>query len=102
MYTVDVKLCHYYYSRQTALHLAAREEVTVQHLLDLGAKCNARDANGWTPLHTVCATERGWSSDSAYNLLRAGAELQRFTSTADRSSSSTSSSDAEEHLQGGW
>jgi ankyrin repeat protein len=74
----------------------------VQQLLELGAKCDARDAKGCTPLHTLCATDQGWYSCGAEALLRAGAELRRFTHTVERSSSSTSTSHAVENLQGGW
>jgi ankyrin repeat protein len=89
-------------SRQTALHVGVKSEGAVEQLLELGAKCDAVDAEGWTPLHTVCATDKGFSFNSAEYLLEAGADPKRFTNITDRSSSSTSSSDAEEHMQGGW
>jgi ankyrin repeat protein len=89
-------------SRQTALHVGVRSEDAVEQLLELGAKCDAVDAKGWTPLHTVCATDKGFSFNGAEYLLAAGADSRRFTHMIDRSSSSASTCDAEEHLQGGW
>jgi uncharacterized protein len=89
-------------SRQTALHVGVKSEGAVEQLLELGAKCDAVDAKGWTPLHTLCATDKGFSFNGAEYLLEAGADPRRFTHMTDRSSSSISSSDAEEHLQGGW
>jgi ankyrin repeat protein len=89
------------YHRQTALHLCADQQATVEQLLELGAECDAADDKGLTPLHTACAKECGCGSLSVEFLLNAGVKVQRYKHTVDHSSSSTSSSDADEHLQGG-
>jgi uncharacterized protein len=98
----DGSHCCVHCSRQTALHLCASHDTTVEQLLELGAECDERDSKGRTPLHLVCASQDSCGSFSDVYLLNAGAELDSYTDAVDHSSSSVSTCDAEEHLQGGW
>ena len=98
----DGSHCCVHCSRQTALHLCASHDTTVEQLLELGAECDERDSKGRTPLHLVCASQDSCGSFSDVYLLNAGAELDSYTDAVDHSSSIVSTCDAEEHLQGGW
>jgi Ankyrin repeat len=82
--------------------LCAEHEAIVEQLLQLGAEVDPVDDKGWTPLHTACAKEYGCGSRSVELLLNADADMELYTDTVHHSSSSASTSDALEHLQGGW
>lgn len=47
-------------NHETGLHLAARNGRVdcMRTLLSHGAECNARNSDGWTPLHWCCANGR--------------------------------------------
>ncbi|KAF1953309.1 ankyrin [Byssothecium circinans] len=63
---------------QTALHCAAKNglKAAVVEILKQPVELNARDKQGWTPLHDACASDTSGTLDVVAALLDAGADLE--------------------------